>query len=257
MNNDGTYGNTNDIYYFHNTFDATDVNFGNEGAAPYYDDSVMRFSITSDAYLNNVNILNNIWYYKINYRALEFSTETTTGNTYDGNLYWQTTDSSGADIWYYNGKKTLSYVQANYITNEGNEIEVNPAFNDQPNHDYTLSSTSQAIDAGAWLTKITSSTASGTTFRVADPNWFYDGWGIPGEIGDVIKTENGQTARITSINYDIGAITVSSSISWTNGEGIGLDFKGSKPDIGAKEYSYSSDDDSSISPPKALTIKAN
>ena len=103
--------------------------------------------------------------------------------------------------------------------------------------DFHLQPTSPAIDRGDWLTTITSSTGSGkTSFSVDDASYFYDGWGIPGETGDVIKTQNGQTTIIQSIDYNTNTITVSPAISIVNGEGLALDYTGTKPDIGAIEY---------------------
>ncbi len=123
-----------------------------------------------------------------------------------------------------------------YINNSGNSID--PHFvNIGGGDDFTLQSDSAMIDAGGWLTFITSATGSGkTSFTVDRSLYFYDGWGIPGETGDVIKTQNGQTTTIQSINYDTNMITVSPAINIVNGEGLSLDYSGSAPDIGAFEY---------------------
>ena len=99
-----------------------------------------------------------------------------------------------------------------------------------------------------------SEAGSGTSFTVANPYFFYSGWGIPNETGDAIKTQNKQSATITSINYSAGQITVDKPIDWTIGEGIALYYQGDGPDIGAKEYSS---DNGSISPPQKLTITAD
>jgi len=92
------------------------------------------------------------------------------------------------------------------------------------------------VDAGTWLTTITTATGSGTTFSVDNPYFFFDGYGHATETGDVIKTENGQTATITSVNHGTGQIIVSSSIGWIQNEGLALDYSGTAPDIGAEEY---------------------
>lgn len=152
----------------------------------------------------------------------------------DGNLYYNSAESP-SEIWD-NPYDTLSEIQANYGTSEDNGLEDNPDFTDVGGNDYTLTSVSPAIDAGVWLTTITSATGTSTTFTVADPLWFYDGWNITNETGDTIKTENGQTGVITEINYGTGLITVSAPISVQNGEGIALNYDGNKPDIGAIEY---------------------
>ncbi len=71
---------------------------------------------------------------------------------------------------------------------------------------------------------------------MGDASYFYDGWTIPDETGDQIKTKNGQTATILSINYNRNTITVTPAIDIVNGEGLSLNYFGLAPDIGAHEY---------------------
>ncbi len=111
----------------------------------------------------------------------------------------------------------------------------NPLFKN--NVDLSLDENSKLINAGSWLTRITSPSAkSRSTIVVRDASFFYDGWGISGEIGDEIKTQNGFTTRIQSIDYSKNTITVSPAIDITNGEGIALAYSGSSPDMGAIEH---------------------
>ena len=99
--------------------------------------------------------------------------------------------------------------------------------------DLTLQSVSPCIDAGAFLTKVTSASSSGTSFTVADP-WFFQA-GLAGIGGDRVQLRGQSgTARITSISGS--TITVDASLTWTNGQGIALPYSGSAPDIGAYEY---------------------
>lgn len=156
-----------------------------------------------------------------------------TGNRWYNNV----TFGGDGDHKYDSTVDTLANIVTAFPTEfpSGN-TSVDPKYTDADNRDFTLQSDSTLIDGGAWLTTITTATGSGTTFTVADAQYFYDGWGISGETGDVIKTENGQTATITSVNYGTGQIIVSSSMSWVQNEGIALDYNGTKPDIGAEEY---------------------
>lgn len=115
--------------------------------------------------------------------------------------------------------------------------DVDPGFADASNRNFVLQSISQLIDAGAWLTTITSSTANGvSSFTIADAGYFYDGWGMPGETGDVIKTAGGKVTTIQSINYDTNTLTVSPAIDIVQGAGLALNYSGKAPDIGAYEY---------------------
>jgi hypothetical protein len=106
--------------------------------------------------------------------------------------------------------------------------------------DLNLNAGSPAIDAGGALTTITSASGSGTTFTVADAGYFMDGWGITGVDGDEIQIiGTSQRARITKVNYGTNTITVDSSFSWTQNQGIALAYVGSAPDAGAHEYGSS------------------
>jgi len=103
--------------------------------------------------------------------------------------------------------------------------------------DFRLKSGSPCIDTGVFLARITSASGTGTSFEVDTAGFFYDGWGIPGEVGDVIQLEGRtDTARITSIDYGRNRITVDRTVSWTRGRGLSLAYSGSSPDLGAFEF---------------------
>ena len=115
--------------------------------------------------------------------------------------------------------------------------------------DLNLSANSPCIDSGSSLTTITSASGSGTTFTVSDAGYFMDGWGISGVNGDDIQiVGTSQKARITEVDYTTNSITVNTSLSWTQNQGIALVYLGSAPDIGAHEY---------VSPqiPRAISAK--
>ena len=226
------------IRIFHNTLDGRIIR----------DNINLQFQNT----VADVDNKNNIFYLASGDSGINWADPGATDMLSDYNLYWNVNNSPGAAIWGYTPTHTLAQVRSSY-NREINGIEADPLFVNVANQDYSLQSGSSAIDAGGWLTIITSSTGSGTIFTVDDPLWFYDGWNISGETGDIIKTASGKTATIISINYTTGKITVNSQISWTIGEGIGLDFKDSRPDIGAFEYSSNA----SLSPPAGLKIKSN
>ncbi|MCK4718561.1 MAG: hypothetical protein KAT70_07815, partial [Thermoplasmata archaeon] len=106
---------------------------------------------------------------------------------------------------------------------------------DDPNlPDMHLKPNSAAIDAGAWLTTITSASGSGTVFGVVDAGYFMDGWGIIE--GDLIQLADGQRARITDVNYETNTITVEAELSWMQNMGLGLAYEGSALDLGAYEF---------------------
>jgi len=123
---------------------------------------------------------------------------------------------------------------------QGNPLYVNGASADPSNSslpDLHLQAGSPCIGIGVALTTITSASGSGTSFTVADAGYFMDGWGIAGVNGDDIQiVGTSQKARITKVNYQTNTITVDTSLSWTQNQGIALAYVGSAPDAGAYEY---------------------
>lgn len=135
-----------------------------------------------------------------------------------------------------------SYSIAEHENSIGNihftdNLETDPLFIDAKNNDYQLSKTSPMIDAGLFLTRIKSESASGTQIQVADISYFYDGFNIPGEKGDLVQIEGrNATAIISAINYQTQTLTLETALTWKKGEKIALSYRGIKPDIGALEY---------------------
>ena len=117
-----------------------------------------------------------------------------------------------------------------------------------------IKSISPAIDTGAYLTTITSNSGTGTSFVVADALYFYDGWGISGETGDVIGTESGKVTTIQTIDYSSRRITVEPAINFVRGEGVALDYCGSRPDVGVHEYGSAASESDFRSPQKMRVV---
>ena len=190
-------------------------------------------SSSTDAYYGTI-IKNNIFYDTQRYDYENKDKFPNCDNLIINNVW-----TIDADNFYYKSgtARTLSEVEAAYPTDWVDNVSANPLFADASGRDFTLQAGSLCIDAGTWLTTITSPTANAQTFfMVNDAGYFYDGWTIHSETGDVIKTQKGQVTTIQSINYDTNTITVSPAIDIVNGEGLALDYSGSAPDIGAYEY---------------------
>jgi parallel beta-helix repeat protein len=145
----------------------------------------------------------------------------------------------------YQDSKTPAFFNMNLSTFSAN-VQQDPLFIDANNGDFRLRPDSYMIDSGDFLTFITNPDGSGSQIRVDDVRYFYDGYRIEGETGDLIELESGQTARIARIDYetDKNTITLDRQVSWRQGEGVSIDYFGSAPDIGAYE-SVPSDPDNS------------
>jgi len=132
----------------------------------------------------------------------------------------------------FEGLKTLSWFQTNHPELFHDNVEVNPGFTDEANGDFHLRPDSPMIDAGTFLTR-TAGAGTGTQMQVADAFYFFDGYGIDGQAGDVIQLEGQtQTATIVKIDYASNTLTLDKPLSWTEQQGVSLRFSGNRPDIG-------------------------
>lgn len=156
-------------------------------------------------------------------------------NVVKNNIFYDNRD--GTAINFYNIDRSTQIIVNNW-EEAGNPLFVNPSGKvptDSSLPDLHLQSGSPCINMGEWLTTIRSSSGSGTSLTVSDAGYFMDGWGIIE--GDLIQLEGQtQTARITDVDYNTNNITVDINLTWTEGQGLSLAYKGSAPDIGAYEF---------------------
>ncbi len=118
-------------------------------------------------------------------------------------------------------------------------LDADPGFVDADNRDYRLTAGSPAIDAGTPLTWAMGE-GTGRELPVADGRWFYDGFGIDGEQGDLIAIGSGDAlARIEEVElryYQPAILHLDREVTWEDGMPVGLPWAGEGPDIGAIEY---------------------
>jgi parallel beta-helix repeat protein len=131
--------------------------------------------------------------------------------------------------------QNLTWWQTNHPDRFINCLEIDPVFENAAGHDFRLKPASTLINAGRFLTQTTAA-GSGTSLPVEDASFFYDGYQIPGESGDVIQLEGQtQTATIVSIDYSSNTLTLDAPLDWTDNQGVSLRYNGSAPDVGAHE----------------------
>jgi hypothetical protein len=136
---------------------------------------------------------------------------------------------------------SLSWFQTKYPSYISNNIETNPMFINETGGDFHLAAGSPLIGAGSPLTTAVGA-GSGTQLTVADAKYFSDGLGVVDP--DWIKIGNQNPVQITSINYVTNTISLASSITWNNADGVNLYkdsggnvvLNGNNPDIGALAY---------------------
>ena len=151
-------------------------------------------------------------------------------NRVTNNLLYQNTDCRG-------GSRQVSLKNGRQVVLQNNaEVRSDPGFVDAVGGDLKLLAGSSQIDSGSFVAKA-ATTGSGTTLPVDDANWFYDGFDIAGEAGDLIQIEGQSVAiRVLEIDYATDTLTLASSANWRRGDGVHLAFVGEAPDMGAFEY---------------------
>jgi hypothetical protein len=142
----------------------------------------------------------------------------------------------GTVVYVAGTRMSLADAQANHPGLFADNVELDPEFADADGHEFGLQDTSEAIDGGRFLASTTSA-GSGKTLPVSDVGYFYDGYGIAGEVGDRIRLEStDDTARIEAINWSVGTLTLDVALTWTAGQGVALDYSDDAPDLGAIEH---------------------
>jgi len=204
-----------DMYLYHNVVDGqTSAERGDEWYRTDHGLNIKQATDEGECEVYDIRFKNNVSMDVTGY-AGNASGTIGSGVVVANNLFWGCNNNS----WSGTGAVTGTIVQEPNFTSEG----VNYA-------GYTpkTSPTSPLIDAGTWLTTITTSSGSGTSFILDDAGYF--------RVGDEIQLEGDASAiTITSIDFNTGSVSVDASVSWSAGDGVALPYNGSAPDIGAIE----------------------
>jgi hypothetical protein len=111
-----------------------------------------------------------------------------------------------------------------------------PGFASESDRDTRLRSDSPMIDKAGFLTSATES-GSGQELPVADVRYFFDGFGIAGEAGDLVQLAgDSRRARIVRIDYGTSRLILDSPLAWVKGQGVTTAYAGVAPDFGSDEF---------------------
>jgi hypothetical protein len=191
-------------------------------------------------------------------------------NTFYDNRCYGIMGNSGPGSQYYDNRVVNNLLYRNKdcggsegqtrINDPGSVILINnalatasPQFVNEAQNDFHLLDGSPFIDRGTFVTK-TKAAGNGTVLAVLDAGYFFDGFGIPGELGDLIQLEGqANKARVLSIDYGTQTITLNQPLTWTSGQGVHLSYGGNAPDMGA--FEYQTVEPGAPAPPKNLHIE--
>ncbi len=146
-----------------------------------------------------------------------------------GNLFFGNADCSGAGAQHLIGNPTA-------VSFADNELaDVDPGFVDLAARDLALRDDSAMVDVAPFATR-TASNGNGTELPVNDAGYFFDGYGIAGQIGDLIQLRaQTTTARVVAIDYQTNVLSLDQALSWDADVGVHLAYADAAPDMGALE----------------------
>ena len=118
---------------------------------------------------------------------------------------------------------------------QGN-LGVAPGYADPDQYNHALRADSPLADAGRFLTAARED-GTGRLLPVEDAAFFYDGFGIEGEQGDVIAVGTArQRARVVAVDHQANTLRIDRELAWQAGEPVSLPWSGDAPDIGGYEH---------------------
>ncbi|MBW2735574.1 MAG: right-handed parallel beta-helix repeat-containing protein, partial [Deltaproteobacteria bacterium] len=116
---------------------------------------------------------------------------------------------------------------------DGNLFEA-PGYVDVARHSYLeLQASSPLAEGGTPLTQ-TLFAGHGRDLQVKDAWWAFDGFSLPGEVGDLIQVGSEQ-ARVVAVDQAKGVITVDRDLTWVSGVPVSPAWQGAAPSLGCFE----------------------
>jgi hypothetical protein len=115
-------------------------------------------------------------------------------------------------------------------------LDVDPGFVAPENYNHALRSDSPLRDGGEPLTRALGQ-GNSSVLPVENAGYFYDGFGIRGEVGDTIAIgSQQQLAIVLQVDRLQNTLTLDRAVSWSDGDPVSLPWSGTAPDIGAYEH---------------------
>lgn len=151
------------------------------------------------------------------------------------NVLWGGAPEQAVILEEFAADATLASLEASAPGVFWDNLEVDPRFVDAAGADFRPSADSPLRDGGAFLTA-TVGAGSGTVLAVEDARFFYDGFGIAGEVGDAVQLAGrADTAVVVEVDLEANRLTLDRDLTWSDGLGVALAYRGAAPDVGAFE----------------------
>ena len=114
-------------------------------------------------------------------------------------------------------------------------VDAEPGFVSFADRCFALRPESPCVDAGAPLTHAVDN-GQGTTLRVGDARWFFDGFAVEGQQGDLVMIgRSRQLARVVRAEVERDLLHLDRDLAWKKDDPVSLPYAGSAPDLGAEE----------------------
>lgn len=189
-------------------------------------------TIRSNKFLNNLFFNNG---YTGDFDVFTLGLGVSSDNLFHNNLFYGE-EPNQASFRINNKSYTAENLNQQFPKQFLNNIDANPLFLDFENRCFALTEKSPAIDTGLPLTK-TLNASSGTELYVSDARFFFDGFGIEGELGDIISVgKSGNLVRVLKADIEKNLLILDRSLRWEEGDPVSLPYAGKSPDIGAFQY---------------------
>ncbi len=165
-------------------------------------------------------------------------------NRFVANLLWGGRPEATTVFYDWNFAGASAWPGQRYTADEANRarpeqfagnLAAPPGFVDAAGDDFRLRAGSPAADAGQPLTT-TRAAGRGRQVPVGDARWFYDGFQIAGEVGDLVWVgPERREARVVAVDLAERALTLDRELSWSADAPVSLPYAGPAPDLGAYE----------------------
>ncbi len=127
-------------------------------------------------------------------------------------------------------------IREEHGTRYEDNLTVAPGYVDPDQYNHALRDDSPLRSAGRFLTAAREDGA-GNLLPVEDAAYFYDGFGIEGEQGDIIAVGSAeQRAQVLAVDHEANTLLVDRELAWEAGDPVSLPWSGDAPDIGAYEH---------------------